>query len=98
MPGLGNVVFVYGESKQLPNGTLNPHVNVTATCPTGNVAIAGGAFFNVSGSWVVLVVPPTDGSRPTSWTSWVTNSSGGSLPSSANVVATAYAVCAAASQ
>jgi len=58
------------------------------------VAISGGAFFNSPGSYVVLTVAPADQSRPTSWTSWVTTSSGGSLPGSANLVTTAYVVCA----
>jgi hypothetical protein len=97
-PGLSGVELVRGESESLPTGVLRPSVDVSATCPTGKVALSGGATLNMSAAFVVLGSPvvPEGGSAPTGWTSFVTTVSGGALPGSSNVVATAYAICASA--
>jgi hypothetical protein len=77
---------------------LRPSVNVGATCPAGKFALSGGATLNMDAAFVVLGSPvvPDGGSAPTGWSSFVTTVSGGSLPASSNVVATAYAICASA--
>ena len=97
-PGLSGVELVRGESEALPTGVLRPSVDVGASCPAGKVALSGGATLNMSAAFVVLGSPvvPDDGSAPTGWSSFVTTVSGGSLPASSNVVATAYAICASA--
>ena len=97
-PGLSGVELVRGEAKKLPTGVFGPNVTVTATCPAGKVALSGGATLNLNSGMSVLASPvvPADLSAPTGWSSFVATASGGSLPGSANVVATAYAICALA--
>ncbi len=97
-PGLSGVELVRGEAKKLPTGVFGPNVTVTAACPTGKVALSGGATLNLSGGFLVLGSPvvPADLSAPTGWSAYVATASGGSLPGSANIVATAYAICALA--
>jgi hypothetical protein len=97
-PGLSGVELVRGESEALPTGVLRPSVDVSATCPAGKVALSGGATLSLSAAFVVLGSPvvPDGGPAPTGWSSFVTTVSGGSLPASSNVVATAFAICASA--
>jgi hypothetical protein len=97
-PGLSGVELVRGESEALPTGVLRPSVEVAATCPAGKVALSGGATLDLNAAFVVLGSPvvPEGGSAPTGWSSFVTTVSGGALPASSNIVASAYAICASA--
>jgi hypothetical protein len=97
-PGLSGVEMVVGEAKKLPTGVLGPNVTVSAACPEGKVALSGGATANVKAAVVMLGSPvvPAGDLAPTGWTTYVTMASGGALPASANIVATAYAMCASA--
>lgn len=95
-PGLSGVEMVSGTAMKLPTGVLAPNVTVNATCPAGKVALSGGATLSRSGAFVVLGSPVVAAgqSAPTGWSSYVTLASGGALPGAANIVATAYAICA----
>jgi hypothetical protein len=83
---------VYGETAQFPTGVSNPKVVVTATCPTGHVAISGGAYVSMSANFFVQTMAGTE-TVPTSWRSWVSVTGGGVLPAGTVITATAYAVC-----
>jgi hypothetical protein len=87
-----------GEAKKLPTGVFGPNVTVTATCPDGKLAFSGGATLNTAGAFVVTGSPvvPADRTVATGWSSYVTTASGGSLPGTSNVVATAFVICALA--
>jgi hypothetical protein len=95
-PGLSGVEMVRGDAKKLPTGVFGPNVTVAATCPVGKIALSGGATLTSSGGFVVVASPvvAAGATVPTAWSSYVATASGGSLPGSANIVATAYAICA----
>lgn len=96
-PGLSGVEIVRGEGRSLPTGVMRPSVTVSASCPEGKVALSGGATFETNAAFVVLGSPVVgDDSVPTGWSSFVTTASGGALPASSNIVATPFAICAAA--
>lgn len=95
-PGLSGVELVRGDERTLPTGVLRPSVVVNASCPDGKVALWGGATVDMDGGFVVLGSPvvPDGADAPTGWRSFVTMASGGTLPSSASITATAFVTCA----
>jgi hypothetical protein len=94
--GLVNVVLVYGSTSALPTGVLSPHVWVVATCPDGSLAVGGGASVAPAGPYVVQDAPYVDAgaSGATGWSAYVQTASGGTLPRSAQISVTGYAMCA----
>ena len=99
LPGLSGVELVRGPWKAMPTG-FGPFIWVSATCPDGKFALSGGAEVTPAGGFATLgSASVADGATvPNGWVTYVTTSSGGSLPKSAQILVTPYVVCAAASQ
>jgi len=93
LPGLSGVTYVKGTARSLPLFRDSPSVFVNVVCPTGMVALSGGAVPPAFDKYVVLSTPNVDAAgRPVGWTSWVSPVDPAQL--SAPVMITPFAVCA----
>ena len=98
LPGLSGIELMVNtlDTQQLRNGVNAPSVTVTASCPTGKVALSGGASMSQNGGFTILSKPVVVAGQAVGWQSFVTTSSGNALPIGSNVTATPYVVCALA--
>ena len=93
LPGLSGVTYVKGTARSLPLFRDAPSVFVNVVCPTGMVALSGGAVPPAFDKYIVLSTPNVDAAgRPVGWTSWVSPVDPAQL--SAPVMITPFAVCA----
>ena len=91
--GLANVTYVTGQARALPLNVASPNQRVNVSCPTGMVALSGGAVMSQVGQYVVLSNPLVDtNGQPRGWTSWVTPVAPDTL--TMVITATPFAVCA----
>ena len=73
VPGLSGVRYVEGTLKPVLAHVASPSQFVFVSCPSGMVALAGGAYLPAPDKWVILSKPNVEfpSGRPVGWSSTV---------------------------